>query len=84
LFVAASSSSIEEPPGGLWAFEVPMLNGTIDFAPASGLSVGTPAFTSTPACLTTPTASTETTTLPIGLSSTSVQVTRVTPQTHEQ
>lgn len=84
LLVASSSSSIEAEPGGLWAFEVPMLDGVIEFAAGSGLSGESPAFGSAPVCLSTPAATTETTPLPVGLSSAAIRVSKVTPAVHEQ
>ncbi|MGB5695112.1 MAG: hypothetical protein WBM46_05635 [Polyangiales bacterium] len=84
LFVAAPSSSVEEEPGGLWMFEVPMLDGAIDFAPGSGLSVQSPPFTSAPVCLSTPAATTQTTPLPVGLASVPVMVRKVMPPMHQQ
>ncbi|MDH3653483.1 MAG: hypothetical protein OEN21_04395 [Myxococcales bacterium] len=84
LFVAAPSSSVEEEPGGLWMFEVPMLDGAIDFAPGGGVSVQSPAFTSAPVCVTTPAASNQTTPRPIGLTSIAMEVSQVTPAVHQQ
>lgn len=84
LLGAASSSSVEDEPGGLWMFEVPMLDGTIDFAPGSGLSVQSPSFTSAPVCVATPTATTQTTPLSMGLTSIPVVVRTVMPAMHQQ
>ncbi len=84
LLVASTSASLEAIPGGLWLFEVPVPNGTIDFAPTSSVTTGAIDFTSSATCIMLPAASTATTPLPTGLATVGVEALPATPAMHHQ
>jgi len=84
LLVGSSSSAVEPPDGGLWLFEVPMLDGAIDFAAASGVTSEPLTATSTSSCLMTPDADLDTTELELGMTSVVVEASTVTPAVHTQ
>ncbi len=69
LLVAATTTVTEAAPGGHWLFEVPMANGAINFAPASGLSTQPLTFTSSASCVTSPDAPTTTSVFALSLES---------------
>lgn len=84
LLIAAGSAAVEPAPGGLWLFEVPMLDGEIAFAPGSGATSEPLAFTSTSSCVMTPDAELATTALPVDFSDVTVEGNAISPPIQEQ